>query len=153
MKIGDLARLSDTPVETVRYYEKAGLVPAPARTQSNYRHYDESHVARLRFIRHCRALDLSLDEIRTLLRVRDDRQADCADADALIEAHLGHVRRRIEELRQLEGQLQALRASCGPGHHGEDCGILAQLEQAQQSGPSSAPPACVGGVHGLKQGT
>ncbi|WP_212577605.1 MerR family transcriptional regulator, partial [Vibrio parahaemolyticus] len=71
-QIGELARLSDTPVDTVRYYEKAGLMPVPPRSDANYRRYDDTHVARLRFIRHCRALDLSLDEIRTLLRVRDD---------------------------------------------------------------------------------
>lgn len=147
MKIGDLARLSDTPVDTVRYYEKAGLMPVPPRSDANYRRYDDTHVARLRFIRPCRALDLSLDEIRTLLRVRDDPQSDCADANDLIDEHLVHVRRRIEELRQLEAQLQDLRAACGPGHRGGECGILARLEDEPAPAVLREGPACVATLH------
>ena len=62
MKIGELARLGQCTIETVRYYEKAGLLPPPGRTGSNYRHYGDAHVARLRFIRNCRALDMTHDE-------------------------------------------------------------------------------------------
>lgn len=147
MKIGDLARLSDTPVETVRYYEKAGLMPAPPRSDGNYRRYDEGHVARLRFIRHCRALDLSLEEIRTLLRVRDDPQSGCEDADALIDEHLSHVTRRLAQLRQLQAQLQALRAACGPGQRGGECGILARLEDEPAEPPARDAAACVAALH------
>ncbi|PPE71650.1 Cd(II)/Pb(II)-responsive transcriptional regulator [Caldimonas thermodepolymerans] len=129
MKIGDLAAASDTPVETIRYYERAGLLPAPPRTASNYRHYDESHAARLRFIRHCRALDLSLDEIRTLLELRDHPQASCAEANAVIDEHLGHVAQRIRELKLLQAQLRELRSACNGDGPGRDCGILGRLEQ------------------------
>ena len=68
MKIGELAAASDTVVETIRYYEREGLLPEPARTESNYRTYGDVHLARLQFIRYCRGLDMSLDEIRVLLR-------------------------------------------------------------------------------------
>ena len=95
MKIGDLATASATPVDTIRYYEREGLLPAPARTSANYRAYDDSHLERLRFIRHCRHLDMSLDEVRQLLRVRDDPQADCHAANHVLDEHIGHVSRRI----------------------------------------------------------
>jgi hypothetical protein len=68
MKIGELAILTHTPVETIRYYEREGLLPEAARTGGNYRIYDQAQAARLSFIRHCRGLDMTLDEIRTLLR-------------------------------------------------------------------------------------
>ena len=127
MKIGELAERTHTPVETVRYYEKAGLMPAPARTDTNYRRYDDGHLARLRFIRHCRALDLSLDEVRALLRVRDDPQADCAAANELVHQHLEHVRQRMDELAQLRDQLEALERLCGHSRPSAQCGILEEL--------------------------
>lgn len=153
MKIGELAERAHTPVETVRYYEKAGLMPAPARTEGNYRRYDEGHVARLRFIRHCRALDLSLDEIRALLRVRDDPQADCTAADELVRQHLAHVRQRMDELAQLRDQLQALERLCGRARPSAECRILAELAQEPEGGcpPEEATGAvCLGDTHGRR---
>ncbi|MCM5679519.1 Cd(II)/Pb(II)-responsive transcriptional regulator [Schlegelella sp. S2-27] len=138
MKIGDLATASDTPVETIRYYERAGLLPEPPRTESNYRRYDDAHVGRLRFIRHCRALDLSLDEIRTLLALRDRPQDDCGEANAVIDEHLDHVAQRIRELKQLQAQLRELRVACTQPGAGRDCGILERLEQ-QDPAPAVAP--------------
>lgn len=99
MQIGDLAAASSTSVESIRYYEREGLLPAPARTQGNYRTYDAAHVQRLQFIRRCRALDMTLDEVRALLRFIDTPQDDCAGVNALLDEHLGHVRHRIAELR------------------------------------------------------
>ena len=150
MKIGDLAAVSDTPVETVRYYERAGLLPAPPRTESNYRRYDDTHVARLRFIRHCRALDLSLDEIRTLLQLRDTPQEDCAEVNAVIDEHLEHVAQRIRELKQLQAQLRELRVACSQPGAGRDCGILGKLEReapADAAKPARGGAAHVGHVH------
>ena len=72
MKIGQMAQATGTQVETVRYYEREGLLPVAGRTHGNYRVYDDSHVQRLSFIRHCRCLDMTLDEIRVLLRFKDD---------------------------------------------------------------------------------
>ncbi|WP_146053956.1 MerR family transcriptional regulator, partial [Pseudomonas syringae] len=74
MKIGELAKLTDTQVETVRYYEREGLLPAPARSDGNYRLYTQAHVERLSFIRNCRSLDMTLEEIRSLLNLRDSPQ-------------------------------------------------------------------------------
>lgn len=139
MKIGDLARAAQTQVETVRYYERAGLLPAAPRSDANYRVYGAPHVERLAFIRHCRALDMTLEEIRTLLRFKDDPQADCAEVNALLDAHIGHVATRIRGLRQLEKQLKALREQCAGGGDTAHCGILTDLAQAARA------PAKAGG--------
>ena len=109
MKIGDLSKLTQTSVETIRYYEREGLLPEPSRTDGNYRIYGEAHAERLAFIRHCRGLDMTLDEIRQLLRFKDDPASDCGDVNALLDAHIGHVADRIRELRALEKQLKSLR--------------------------------------------
>ena len=127
MKIGQLATATDTPVETIRYYEREGLLPAAPRTEGNYRVYDEAHVQRLSFIRHCRSLDMALDEIRTLLRFKDAPDGDCAGVNELLDSHIGHVAQRIRELRGLERQLKELRAQCPVAHATEDCGILKGL--------------------------
>ena len=71
MKIGELAKLTDCQVETIRYYEREGLLPEPARSEGNYRLYTQAHVERLTFIRNCRSLDMTLEEIRSLLNLRD----------------------------------------------------------------------------------
>ena len=70
MKIGELAKLAQTQAETIRYYEREGLLPQARRSEANYRVYDQSHIQRLAFIRHCRSLDMTLGEIRTLLHFR-----------------------------------------------------------------------------------
>jgi Cd(II)/Pb(II)-responsive transcriptional regulator len=140
MKIGELATAAATPVETIRFYERAGLMPAPARSEGNFRVYESGHLERLLFIRHCRGLDMSLDEVRVLLRVKDGPADDCGDADALIDEHIGHVSRRIAELRALERQLKALRQRCAGARDAEQCGILAGLaEAAQATGAGAAP--------------
>ena len=114
MQIGELARLTGCAVDTIRYYEKQSLLPPPARSAGNFRDYADSHVERLRLIRHCRALDMSLDEIRSLLAVHDQPQADCSAVNALLDAHLGHVRARLRELQALEGAPPSL-ANPPPG--------------------------------------
>eukprot|EP01031_Cornospumella_fuschlensis_P050385 gene50385-61643_t len=85
MKIGERARLTDGPVETIRYYEREGLLPEPSRSEGNYRQYTQAHVERLAFIRHCRSLDMTQQEIRELLRLRDSPEADCTAANRLID--------------------------------------------------------------------
>lgn len=143
MKIGALAAASATPVETIRYYEREGLLPAPARSEGNFRLYEAPHLERLQFIRHCRGLDMSLDEIRVLLRVRDTPAADCAEVNAVLDAHIGHVSRRIDELRQLQVQLSALRQRCGPAGDAAHCGILAGLSEALPAAAATGPAAAV----------
>ena len=134
MKIGELAKTAQTQTETIRYYEREGLLPEAARTDANYRIYDESHVQRLAFIRHCRSLDMTLAEIRTLLEFKDAPAGSCADVNALLDEHISHVATRIRELKALEKDLKLLREQCASGGAG-DCGILSGLEKAalQQS--------------------
>lgn len=146
MKIGELAAVSDTGVETIRYYEREGLLPEPARTESNYRCYGEEHVTRLRFIRRARGLDMSLDEVRVLLRFKDSPHENCRDVNGVLDEHIGHVSRRIKELRALEKELKRLRAQCGEAREAQECGILEGLARE-----SSTPKRNVGhlkGVHG-----
>lgn len=131
-QIGELARLAGVPVETVRYYESLKLMPKPPRSQGNYRMYAEGHLERLSFIRHCRSLGMSIDEIRHLLRVRDRPDADCSEVNAVLDEHIEHVGERLAELQRLKRQLLALRERCQSASRGANCGILAGLSGAQQ---------------------
>lgn len=138
MKIGELSKISGTPVETIRFYEREALLPAPPRNESNYRVYTQTHADRLGFIRQCRNLDMTLDEVRVLLRFKDAPKADCGEVDNLLDEHIGHVAQRIRELHQLEHELRALRAQCGASHAAERCGILDGIEAAAGH-PDKAP--------------
>lgn len=146
MKIGELAKVANTPVETIRYYERERLLPEPARTEGNYRIYDEDHAQRLGFIRRCRSLDMTLDEIRSLLKFRDAPQEDCGEVNRLLDDHIGHVAARIAELRMLETQLKALREQCGGHASAGDCGILQELDTAARTPEAFGEHA--GHVHG-----
>jgi len=139
MKIGDLSTASFTPIETIRFYEREGLLPPPARSQGNFRLYEMPHLERLQFIRYCRSLDMSLDEVRVLLKVKDDPSDPCADVDALIDGHIEHVSKRIKELRLLEKQLKELRQRCCTVDTADQCGILNGLAKAAKE--SAPPPA------------
>ncbi len=132
MKIGELSAASSTPIETIRYYEREGLLPRPARSGGNFRIYELPHLERLQFIRYCRGLDMSLEEVRVLLRFKDEPSGDCSDVNALLDEHIGHVSRRVKELRSLERQLKELRLRCGTVRTSEHCGILAGLAEAAQ---------------------
>ncbi|GHC88180.1 Cd(II)/Pb(II)-responsive transcriptional regulator [Pseudorhodoferax aquiterrae] len=141
MKIGELSTAAATQIETIRYYEREGLLPAPARTAGNFRTYEAAHLERLQFIRHCRGLDMSLDEVRVLLKVKDDPLADCGDVNALLDAHIGHVSTRIKELRLLERQLKELRQRCCDEQSSQQCGILVGLSEAAVEPGAPAPEA------------
>ena len=106
LTIGDLSRATDTKVETVRYYERIGLLPAPARTGSGqYRAYTPAELGRLSFIRRARDLGFSLDQIRELLALSDDRTHSCEAVDAIARAHLAEVERKIADLQALAREL------------------------------------------------
>jgi Cd(II)/Pb(II)-responsive transcriptional regulator len=150
MKIGELAAATQTQVETIRYYEREGLLPHAPRSEGNYRIYGPAHVERLAFIRHCRSLDMTLDEIRVLLRFKDDPKAECGEVNALLDEHIGHVATRIRELRQLERQLKALREQCAGVRHAEHCGILNELMQSSLPTGVRSASAHVSGVHGKR---
>jgi Cd(II)/Pb(II)-responsive transcriptional regulator len=127
MKIGELAQVAQCTVETVRYYEKEGLLPAPARTAGNFRVYGPAHLERLRLIRNCRALDMSHAEIHALLALADGPADDCSAVNAVFDQHITHVDERIRELAQLKLQLAALRQRCGSEQAVDACGILQGL--------------------------
>ena len=148
MKIGELAVASSTSIESIRFYEREGLLPSPARTQGNFRIYEPSHLERLQLIRYCRGLDMSLDEVRVLLRMKDDPGAACGDVNALLDEHIGHVTKRIKELRLLEKQLKELRLRCGEQRTSDQCGILAGLaEAAQEPVPAAKEHGHLRSVH------
>jgi Cd(II)/Pb(II)-responsive transcriptional regulator len=146
MKIGELAAATHTQVETIRYYEREGLLPPAPRSLGNYRIYGAEHAERLGFIRHCRALDMALDEIRLLLRFKDSPNEDCTAVNALLDEHIGHVAARIRGLRQLEKQLKALREQCEVAQDAGHCGILGSLTRA--AGPARPAGSHVKGSHG-----
>ncbi len=127
IKIGELAKRTESTVETIRYYEKEGLLPEPARSDGNYRLYGEAHIERLRFIRHCRTLDMALDEVRTLLQHWDTPNEDCGDVNALLDEHIQAVETRVEELMQLKRHLTVLRQKCASTAPTASCGILLAL--------------------------
>ncbi|THF66098.1 Cd(II)/Pb(II)-responsive transcriptional regulator [Pseudothauera nasutitermitis] len=131
MKIGDLARTAQCTVETVRYYEREGLLPPPARTAGNFRDYGHEHADRLRFIRNCRALDMSHGEIRSVLALADQPAAGCGAVNEVFDQHIAHVDERIRELEQLRGALLALRERCRHEQAVEACGILQGLAEME----------------------
>jgi DNA-binding transcriptional MerR regulator len=138
-RIGDAARLSGVPAANIRYYEKEGLLAAQARADNRYRLYSDDEVHRLRFVRLCRAMDMSLDEVRTLLALDAGGTADGHAACATLDEHLGHVRTRLAELHALEQELRALRGRCdgtgGPCHVFEALHARADAEPVPPPAP------------------
>ena len=147
MRIGRLAEITDTPIATIRFYEREGLLPAAQRADNNYRLYTAAHTERLSFIRHCRNLDMTLDEIRSLLRFKDAPPEDCSEVNTLLDAHIGHVAHRIHELRALEKDLKDLRARCLSPHSIDECGILNGLDSAAVGGVAAPARRHIRGAH------
>lgn len=132
MKIGDLAMVTQTQVETIRFYEREGLLGEPARSKGNYRIYKPEHLERLAFIRHCRSLDMTLDEIRALLRFQDAPRDNCHAVNNVLDEHIEHVAKRIRELKHLRQELKALRNQCDGV--AAKCGILDGLKNVASRG-------------------
>lgn len=126
LTIGDLAKATATKVETVRYYERAGLLPAPARTDGNYRAYTADHLGRLSFIRRARDLGFTLEQVRALLGLSDQKERSCEAVDALARAHLAEVDRKISDLKALRRELADVIGQCGRGTIA-DCRIIEAL--------------------------
>ncbi len=124
--IGDLARATGTRVNTIRFYEQRGLLPEPPRSSGGQRRYDRTHLDRLAFIRHGRALGFSLDAIAELLALSDDPDAPCAEVDSIARNHLVAVERRITQLQALHGELTRMVRACAGGSIG-DCRIIEAL--------------------------
>jgi DNA-binding transcriptional MerR regulator len=111
--IGDLSRETGCKVQTIRYYEKIGMMPEPARTSGNQRRYDCRHVERLAFIRHSRQLGFPLEAVRDLLSLADNPRQPCEAADVIARAQLEDVKRRIAQLQALRGELERMIEQCG----------------------------------------
>ena len=127
MKTSDMARATGTHIETVRYYERIGLLAPPRRLANGYRAYGESHFERLAFIRHCRALDMPLADIRMLLEFMDKPARDCSAVNRVVDAQLERIRARLRSLWALEKQLSSLSAQCKLPKRRRECGILHEL--------------------------
>ncbi|WP_447737808.1 Cd(II)/Pb(II)-responsive transcriptional regulator [Rhodanobacter soli] len=127
IRIGNLAKRTGCEIVTIRYYEKEGLLPKPARSGGNFRLYGDVHVERLQFIRRCRSLDMTLREIRALLELRDNPMLDCGEVNVLIDTHIRQVEVRVEALLQLRQHLFALREQCSGARPVQACGILRGL--------------------------
>jgi Cd(II)/Pb(II)-responsive transcriptional regulator len=133
MKIGELAKRTGCEVETIRYYEREGLLPTPPRTGGNYRHYGEQDAERLLFIRHCRSLGMSLGDIRILQHFQVRPDLACDEIDALLDRHLQRTEQQIQSLQRLQSQLQSLRSACHSHLPAQQCGILQNLQNAASS--------------------
>lgn len=128
LSIGSLAKQTGVAVETVRYYEKIGLLPEPVRTAGNYRSYTRSDLQRLGFIRRARDLGFSLDQIRSLLTLADDRHRSCHEVDEIAQAQLKTIEGKIADLQALQQQLDRLIRQCAKGTVA-NCLILDALGQ------------------------
>lgn len=137
LKIGKLSSHTGCPIETIRYYELEGLLPPAACSQGNYRLYGQTHVERLQFIRHCRTLDMTLDEVRSLLQFRDMPEENCAQINTLLDHHIDHVAGRIAELKALQSQLKRLCKQCHSLQAAKDCGILQRLTNMEDEAPDN----------------
>lgn len=124
--IGDLGRLTNTKVQTIRYYEQIGVMPEPMRTENGQRRYGQAQLDRLAFIRHSRELGFSLPQIRSLLDLSDRPDRPCAEADRIAQENLLAVRRRIRSLKALEEELERMVGQCD-GDRVCDCRVIKVL--------------------------
>lgn len=128
MRIGELAKETGLTVETIRFYENEGLIPKAERSLNNYRSYTESHAKRLLFIKHCRSLDMSLDDIRLLIDVDARRNEDADRVHVMIHDHMKKIDEQIDALKELRQHLGLLALCCHGNHaNGEPCGIIEGL--------------------------
>ena len=144
-RISQAAAMSGVTPANIRFYEKENLFKPAFRGDNSYRMYSDGDVHQLKFIRACRALDMSLDEVRTLMRLDLNIKADCAAARGTLDAHLGHVRLRLAELKTLEKDLKALRGRCD----GLDttCHIIEALHQRADALPRRGAATSLGKRH------
>ncbi|HZG33193.1 MAG TPA: helix-turn-helix domain-containing protein [Sphingopyxis sp.] len=127
MRIGELARITGARTETIRFYEKQGLLPRPARTAANYRSYSAEHCQRLAFIRRARDLGFRLDDVRELLALADDRSQPCGAVDRIATRHLDQIDAKIADLGKMRAELGRLLSTCTQETIG-DCRIIETLE-------------------------
>jgi DNA-binding transcriptional MerR regulator len=146
MKIGELSQATGVHIETIRFYEREGLIDAPARGAGNYRQYETRHVALLNTVRRCRELSMSLDEVRTVLALMQGRSDACSDIKGVLQAHMAHVDARIRELETLRASLRDLQGLCANGICDDPCALTGALTAAPAS-PKMHVTAHVASVH------
>ena len=127
LSIGDVAKATGVKVVTIRYYEQIGLMPAPARTEGNYRAYSQEHIRSLRFIRRCRDLGFTLEQVRDLLRLASRKNDECSEVDRITIRHLADIEAKVSDLTRLAAELRRIIECC----HGDgviaDCRIIEAL--------------------------
>jgi len=132
LTIGQLGQATGTKIETIRYYEKIGLLPAPRRTAGNYRSYAAGHRERLGFIRRARELGFSIDDIRELLKLAAHSERPCDEVDEIVARHLQTTERKIETLKRLRRELRDTLDACKGGRIAE-CRVIQALSPARAS--------------------
>ncbi len=125
--IGQLAKATGTKVVTIRYYEQIGLLPPPSRTEGNYRNYSDGDMRRLRFVRRCRDLGFTLDQVRDLLRLSSQENRECAEVDRITAAHLVTIEDKVSDLKRLAVELRRLSRCCQGKGIIADCRIIETL--------------------------
>lgn len=142
MRIGELSRSSGCDVETIRYYEREGLIDAPQREHNGYRRYGDGHLVQLNFVRHCRSLGMSLSDVRRLRDFERDPSLACDDINTLLDRQIAQIHEQRVSLEALEERLRALRHTCEhqQPHPASECGILQNLQQAAAGAPCECHP-------------
>ena len=135
LTIGALAKATGTNIETIRYYERIGLLPKPGRTAGNYRAYNAAQLARLSFVRRSRDLGFSIEAVRDLLRLNGQNRRDCATIGAVARQHVAEIERKIADLTALRRELRHLMDPCGAGSV-ESCRVI----EALSPGTATATP-------------
>jgi len=130
LSIGELSKAAGVKVVTIRYYEQIKLMAAPPRTEGNYRAYNREHLYRLQFIRRCRDLGFTLDQLRDLLRLSAQAGQECARVDRITDNHLKEIERKIADLQRLAGELRRIKRRCSGKGIIADCRILEALSPA-----------------------
>ena len=129
MKIGELSKRTHCSIQTIRYYEKEGLLKSTLRSEGNFRLYNEDAVKELNFILRCRSLDISLSEIRQLKDLTYKPDENCMDVNSIFDKHINQVDLKIKELRELKKQLKKLREKCSDQNIVNECGIIQELNK------------------------
>ncbi|MBR9784942.1 MAG: Cd(II)/Pb(II)-responsive transcriptional regulator [Gammaproteobacteria bacterium] len=133
MKIGILAAKTGFSIQTIRFYERKSLLAAPERTASNYRSYSEDALKQLLFIKQCRALDMTIKEIKLVLETRANPESSCENVNTTIDKHVDDIGHRIAELKSLQETLVSIRSACDHNKKVKECGVLHQLDSIAEA--------------------
>jgi len=128
MKIGELSKRSGCSVQTIRYYEREGILSSPERSEGNFRLYSQRSLTELEFVKHCRSLDIALADIKRLIDLKNKPEESCSSVNALIAQQLALVNKRMKELKALKNELQKMANTCTTDNTVEACGIIRSLD-------------------------